>query len=130
MNDLIATAVVDNVGATHEPIAQPLIRNVGPHAVVRRRGDHPVESEFWCFRLERSGLTAVRQSHGALSVMRASIVALRTPFDHGQDINWLRRKPSRPPEACRIGRLWGVSAGALVGEVAREGFLLRAVQRT
>jgi hypothetical protein len=89
-----------------------------------------MESGFRGFRLECLGLPAVRPSYASRSVVRSCIVALSPPFNDGQDIDRLRHEPSRLPEAHRIGRLGSVGARALVGEVAGEGLLLRAMQRS
>jgi len=37
MNDLMMSRVVDNVGDADEPITEPLVGNIGPHAVVKAR---------------------------------------------------------------------------------------------
>ncbi len=128
MNNLGTVSIVDNIGATHEPITEPLIRDVSPHTVVRRRGNHPLETDFRCFWLKRLGLTTVRQSNGSFSVGRYSVVAFCSSFDYRQDINWLRIKITTLPEPYRISWFGSICARALVGEIARKGLLLRAMQ--
>src|SRR5690606_38440640 len=130
MNNLSTTGIVDGVWATHKPIAEPLIRNVGPHAVVRGRGNHPIESGLRCFWLESLDYSAVCQSHNSHDIGRHSVVTFCSPFDHGQDINGLRHESPPPPKAGRIGRLRCVGTRALVGEVTWESLLLRTMQCT
>lgn len=86
VNDLGAMGVVDSIGAAHEPVTEPLIGDVGPYAIVRGRGDHPVEPGSPRIWPERLGFPAVRQSHATRRVESRCIVALRPPFDDGKDI--------------------------------------------
>jgi hypothetical protein len=114
MNDLIAVGVVDSVGAADEPVAEPLVGDIGPHAVVRGRGDHPVEPSVLGFGLERLGLPAVRQSHGSRDVGRRCVVALRRHADErapGEVVQPLARRLRRRAHHQQVGGHCQVLAG-------------------
>src|SRR5581483_11232071 len=59
VDQLALTSVVHRARAPQEPVAQPLIRYVGAHPIVRRRCDHPVKRLSLSGWLKSRGLAAV-----------------------------------------------------------------------
>src|SRR5260221_3708646 len=61
---LTTSHIIDVVRAAHEPVTQPLVLHVGSHAVIRRRGDDPVERPLLSNCQEPSHPpTIAKQSH-------------------------------------------------------------------
>jgi hypothetical protein len=112
--------------AAHQPVAQPLIRHVGAHPVIGRRGDHPREGTAQRLEIQRPRIPA---GHPAGDRRRQIPQHLRDlAGEQLQGIHLRGAQPAGLPEAHRIIRLGGISPRHPVGEIGRRPLPQRAVQ--
>src|SRR5262249_44834225 len=98
------------VRATQEPVSQPLIRHVSPHAVVRRRRDYPPGSAL----RKRNGATILTENVTFTSGNVSAEIVRGLPPHEIEEVHSRRFHPPLAPKADGVRWLRRVCAWHLI----------------
>src|SRR5579884_3101811 len=123
--DLTRSCVRHCAGTADEPVAQPLVGNIGPHPIVRGRSYNPLDSSG----VGELGCSAVALDDDSAHLRsRASIVA-QCPLTHYREyVHLAWRKISRSPEPDCIVGLRRIGPGHLIRQIGVFGLSLWTVK--
>jgi hypothetical protein len=127
MADLTVGRVVGRLGASDQPVPQPLVGEVGAKAVVQRRGDDPGESSV-SQRCKGGGISAVGVDDGSLRLraLTAAVPLCSNAHDR-PNVDPRREEAHHLPPADGIAGLRREGPRRLVAQVGVGSLVERAV---